>query len=188
MLLATIELAAGTTLVTGMASVRATRRSAATHMRLIPGTLQFSAFRGYYFLPDDNLETPLDIPTSRVGRGVQARFRVLLDTDADFDAPLVTAAEPIDPAPINRVWMADRPSARPSAAAATATAADATPQPSLDTTAVSKPVVPVTPAVPAAAAPSAEPSSADRRGALGTIALGSAYLAYVAATAPAPWV
>ena len=69
----------------------------------VPATLHFSAFRGYYIVPNKG-GPEIEVPTERVGRGggmgkgLQAGDRVMFDSVARADQPLVTSF--VAPAPV----------------------------------------------------------------------------------------
>jgi cold shock CspA family protein len=62
-------------------------RRALVRMRAVPGTLQFSAFKGYFVSTDDGADVP--IAKERIGKGLDMGDRVEFDPDADAAGPLV---------------------------------------------------------------------------------------------------
>ena len=56
-------------------------------MRAVPGTLQFSAFKGYFVSIDDG--TDVLVAKERIGKGLDMGDRVEFDADADAARPLV---------------------------------------------------------------------------------------------------
>lgn len=66
------------------------RRAAlpSVQMRVVPGTLQFSAFKGYFVSTDDGKDYP--VSRERIGKGLDMGDRVDFDADADATRPLVT--------------------------------------------------------------------------------------------------
>ena len=158
------------------------RLPAAPQMRTAPGTLQFSAFRGYFVILDHDSEE-VDIPTNRIGKGLQFGARVVLDDEVSMDEPLVTAAFATDTTPVVGVDMhgsavaATETEARPDYAVA-ATETEAIVETSSDIRQAPS-AVPV-PAVPVPTVVAEPPGVASVVGTMVTILLASAYFTFTA--------
>ena len=171
------------------------RLPAAPQMRTAPGTLQFSAFRGYFVILDHDSEE-VGIPTNRIGKGLQFGARVVLDDEVSMDEPLVTAAFATDTTPVVGVDMhgsavaATETEARPDSAVA-ATETEARPDYAVAATETEAIVetssdirqapsaVPV-PAVPVPTVVAEPPGVASVVGTMVTILLASAYFTFTA--------